>query len=91
MRPANVLVVKVETRGEQRRTGEQPHQVFYHTVRFVSRGSSMSKPSCDGLEVLDIGLFQLLRAMFESNIRRNRRCEADHKVEAASKCVGRQR
>ena len=29
MRPANVLVVKGETRGEQRRTEEQPHQVFF--------------------------------------------------------------
>ena len=38
MRPANVLVVKVETRGEQRRTEEQPNQVFHHLVRFVSRG-----------------------------------------------------
>ena len=43
--------VKVETKGEQRRTEEQPKQVFHRLVSFVSRGFLFISDVYDAMEL----------------------------------------
>ena len=71
--------------------GGKTHKVRYAVSSSRNRPQCPSLP-CGGLEVLEIGLFQLLREIFESTfvVIVDTEAELDHKVDAASKCVGRQ-
>ena len=72
----NVLVVKLKPEVSKDVPESSHIRSFTILSDLSAAGPQCPSLSCDGLEVLDIGLFQLLRAMFEGNLRRNRRCEA---------------